>query len=195
MVKDVNTIELSYPRFVDINGRFGLDQAMLGRDWSKYYVARSCALSALGNCILYSLGKYTLSEEEALEFFNKLMQVLRPMPWGVPSIRRLNQALQRLEKYLGQGFQIKIHRGKNYGPEAFNFIFQNLQENRPILLLNTNHPKRGFQNHWVTITGLLFEEGKYFVYFSSWGKRYKMLFEDLLTDQTIFRRMGVLERK
>lgn len=166
---------------------------MMEGAWSKFYVYRSCGLAALANVLAYEGGRFSLSDQEAKDLMDSLMKVLRPRPWGIVGLGLLNHALRKLGIFMGQAYYIQVHKGKAYGKEAYDFIRKNIQEDHPVLVLNTNHPIKAFHNHWITVTGLEEVDGVDYVLFSSWGKRYKVPFDDLFHKKSLFRRMGVIK--
>lgn len=188
-------IELKRPEFIRVEGGYGFDQNSLAPSWPSFYVDRACGLAGLANLIGYELGRQAQEVQENEDLLEKLIGILRPKLWGIPSIRSLNKALKGLKKTLQGTYFIQVYRGKTHGYEAYDYIKKNLEEDRPILVLNTNHPIRAFKNHWITVTGLEEEEGETYVYFSSWGKKYKLAFDQLFNKDSLFRSMGVLKKK
>lgn len=183
-----NGLKLTQSRFVNIEGHYGFDQNALAGRWSRYNVDRSCGIAALANLISYGMEHFAMSRGESLELMDRIIFYAPPRPWGIARPGILIGAL----KAMALPFSPDILSGKISGKKALPFIEKHLAQDRPVALLNTNHPHKAFRYHWVTITELLEEEGVLMVRFSSWGGRYKLPYDLLLSDTTVYRALVAL---
>lgn len=183
-----NGLKLTQSRFVNIEGRYGFDQNALAGRWSRYNVDRSCGIAALANLISYGRAQFAMSRGESLDLMDRIIYYAPPRPWGIARPGILMGALEAM----ALPFSPDVLSGKISGKEALPFIEEHLAHDRPVALLNTNHPHKAFRYHWVTITELLEEEGVLMVRFSSWGGRYKLPYDLLLSDKTVYRALIAL---
>lgn len=186
-----NSIKLAHPAFVDIDGAYGFDQGAMANRWSRYLLKRSCGLAALANLISYGKGERRLNKEEAMHRLNTLLTYAPPRPWGIACAGIFKRAVERM----GLPFRVEILSGRIGSQAAYPFIVRHLEADRPVALLNTNHPRRGFHNHWVSLTEIRETEDGIEAVFSSWGKRYRMDYETLLSDKTLYRALVALVPK
>ncbi|MDD7362871.1 MAG: hypothetical protein SPI65_04815 [Peptoniphilus sp.] len=181
-------IKLTHPRFIDIDGDYGFDQRALKERWSAYRVDRACGVAALANLVSYGEGAFKMSGPEAIRRMDRVIAYAPPRPWGIPNAGILKRAI----RHMRLPYAVEAMSGRVSGRAAYPFIARHLKADRPVALLNTNHPERGFRYHWVTVTELIREKGVLKVRFSSWGRRYKLDYDVLLSDKTLYRALMAL---
>lgn len=181
-------LKLTQSHFIDIEGRYGFDQNALAGRWSRYHVDRSCGIAAMANLISYGRAQFTMSRSESFDLMDRILYYAPPRPWGIARPGILKTAV----KAMNLPFSLDVLSGKVGSRKARPFIEKHLAHDRPVALLNTNHPHKAFRYHWVTITELLEEDGAVMVRFSSWGRRYKLPYDLLLSDNTVYRALIAL---
>lgn len=177
--------------FVNIEGDYGFNQNALRGRWSRYNADRGCGVAALANLISYGRGTFSMDREAALDLMDQVIYHAPPRPWGIAGAGILKRAIAAMKL----PFTVETLSGHLSPEAAYPFIKKHLQFDRPVALLNTNHPHRGFRYHWVTITELVEEEGVLKARFSSWGGRYKLDYDTLLSNDTIYRALVALVPK
>lgn len=176
---------LKNKNFIDVDGGYGFDQNALRGKWSAYRVDRACGIAALANLIAYTEGKRKIDKGEALKLMGEILLAAPPRPWGIAAGRILVRAMG----IMGMGYKVEFLKRRATDEEIKTFLLRALKADRPVALLNTNHPNKSFRYHWVTITELVEEEGELYVRFSSWGRRYKMRFEEMFVKGMVYRSM------
>ncbi len=179
---------LKHKNFIIVDGGYGFDQNALRGLWSKYLVDRSCGLAALANLVTYAEGRRSLERREALQVMDALIRLAPPRPWGIAA----GWILARAVKRMNLPYRVEFLKPRATKEEIYDFVLRALAADRPVALLNTNHPHKAFRYHWVTITEMVEDEGEIYVRFSSWGRRYKMGFRELFPAGMMYRSMFYL---
>lgn len=182
----MNTLAaLRHKNFIDVDGGYGFDQTALREKWSAYRADRACGIATLANLIAYKEKKRAFDKNDALRFMSEILLAAPPRPWGIAAGGILVRAMGRM----GRKYRAEFLKARAKDEEIKAFLLRALNADRPVALLNTNHPNKSFRYHWVTITEMVEEEGEVYVRFSSWGRRYKMRFEDLFVRGMMYRSM------
>ncbi|MCD1147701.1 hypothetical protein LQU94_06195 [Peptoniphilus sp. KCTC 25270] len=187
--------KINKDEFVQVNGSYGFNQNWMRGMVSDFYVLRGCGVAAIANAIFYLEEEYSVEKKKALAFMKDLFSSLRPRIWGIGSIWALNMGLKKWARRGNPYYEIIPYRGKDYGTEALDYIRSCLKRNQPVLMLNTDFGHRAFRLHWITITELREEGEEATIYFSSWGRRYKLNFWKYFNQPTFHRSMGVLVKR
>lgn len=175
---------LKHKNFIDVDGGYGFDQSLL-REKSAYAADRACGIAALANLIAYREEKWAFDKNDALKLMGEILRFAPPRPWGIAA----GGILLRAMGPMGRKYKAEFLKPRATDEEIKAFLLRALNGDRPVALLNTNHPHKAFRYHWVTITEVVEEEGKVYVRFSSWGRRYKMRFEELFVRGMMYRSM------
>ena len=151
---------------------------------SKFYRDRSCVVTAFTNAYLYM---YHPNEEFSLEEYNKyqydFFRILRPHINGVPTVRALNNRVKRIMRI----HDIKLdshHISENYFKkiptrEKIDFINAGLKRDCPVIFINwLSNDMRVMKHHGVTITECNDMGDYHELVISSWGRVYKINFEE-----------------
>ena len=180
---------IEHKNFIDVDGGYGFDQSALRNTFGAYRADRACGIAALANLIAYREKKCTFDKNDALKLMGDILLAAPPRPWGIAAGRILARAITRL----GMNYKVEFLKPRATDGEIKAFILRALKADRPVALLNTNHPNKSFRYHWVTITEMLEEDGAIYLRFSSWGGRYKMRFEELFARGMVYRSMFVIK--
>ena len=180
---------IEHKNFIDVDGGYGFDQSALRKPFGAYRADRACGIAALANLIAYTEGKRRIDRGEALKLMGDILLAAPPRPWGIAAGRILARAMVRL----GMNYKVEFLKPRATDREIKAFILRALEADRPVALLNTNHPNKSFRYHWVTITEMLEDDGAIYLRFSSWGGRYKMRFEELFARGMVYRSMFVIK--
>ncbi|MDO5301125.1 MAG: hypothetical protein Q4E76_01270 [Tissierellia bacterium] len=181
-------ITLKEPSFVQVGGRYGYDQNMLAGLVGDFFRYRACGVAALAGLVDYEGAVHYRSLSQGKFFLLEVFRALRPRPWGVVGIHRYRRALREL----GISGRFKVYDRRRHGSEL-SFLIYSLMNDHPVAVLQTNHPHPAFRYHWVIVTELEERGGEWWVYFSSWGKKYKLKSEIFLAPGTMLRTMATLE--
>lgn len=176
---------LKHKNFIDVDGGYGFDQTALRERFSAYRADRACGIATLANLIAYRENKRAFDKKDALKLMGEILLAAPPRPWGIAAGRILVRAMARLN----MDYKVEFLKHRATDREIKEFILRALNNDRPVALLNTNHPNKSFRYHWVTITEMVEVEGEVYVRFSSWGRRYKMRFEELFPRGMVYRSM------
>lgn len=176
---------LKHKNFIDVDGGYGFDQTALREKWSAYRADRACGIATLANLIAYARGKQRIDREDALKLMGEILLAAPPRPWGIAAGGILVRAMGRM----GMKYKAEFLKPRAKDAEIKAFLLRALNADRPVALLNTNHPNKSFRYHWVTITEMVEDDGEVYVRFSSWGRRYKMRFEEMFVRGMVYRSM------
>lgn len=151
---------------------------------SKFYRDRSCVVTAFTNTYLYM---YHPNEEFSLEEYNKyqydFFRILRPHINGVPTVKALNNRVKRIMRihdikleghYISENYFKKIPTR-----EKIDFINEGLKRDCPVIFINwLSNDMRVMKHHGVTITECNDMGDYHELVLSSWGRVYKINFEE-----------------
>lgn len=151
---------------------------------SKFYRDRSCVVTAFTNTFLYmyhkdkslSLADYNLYQ---YDFYKRI----RPHINGVPTAKALDRRVDRIRKSRGL-----LLKGRVLEEYAFNkkplkekiaFIKEGLSKDCPVIFINWLSPEiKVMSHHGVTITECNDMGGYHELVISSWGRPYRINFND-----------------
>ncbi len=182
---------LSHPEFIDIQGDYGFNQMDLVTRNNRYYADRACGIAGLANILCYDQKRCHHSRRHAVEEMNQLLKLMPPMPWGIVRVGRMNRALKSIDptKYL------KVYQGPYHRGQVLDYLILQMKRDKPVLMLNTFHPRKNLKFHWVTITGIITQGKQAKIQISSWGRKYLYRYEDLFHREAGYRLMATLEER
>lgn len=180
-----NHLELNFFR---IEGHYGVYQGWMKK--SDYFIRRSCGLAALLNILIYEKILQVHSIDEAGFYLDQLSKPYLPRPWGIV---RFSSLLAILNRVSPKKYQLVAFKKPLQLDFVVAFIQEALKKGHPLLLLTFNHKSPAFHNHWITITGLSWEDGQYQVICSNWGQRRVYSLNKYLSKASLYRGLGYFQ--
>ncbi len=168
---------------------------------SKFYRDRSCVVTAFTNAYLYM---YYPGREFSLEEYNnyqfEFFRRIRPHINGVPTAKALNNRVKRIKR--AHGLDIEGHLiSENYfrkipTHEKIAFINKGLSHNCPVIFINwMSGSVSVMKHHGVTITECNDMGDYHELVISSWGRVYKINFEEFDRQVRSYTGLIYFERK
>ena len=168
---------------------------------NKFYRDRSCVVTAFTNTYLYLYHKdeiFTLEEDNAYhyEFFKKL----RPHANGVPTALALDRRSKRIitdrnlkvNSHVMEDFIFK-KKSKN---QKIDFINEALYRDLPVIFINWLSPEvKVMSHHGVTITECNDMGDHHELVISSWGRPYRVDFDQFERQSRTYSGLIYFERK
>lgn len=162
----------------------GYQNALEEMGVSKFYRDRSCVVTAFTNTYLYMYHpgeQFSLADYNAYhyDFYKKI----RPHINGVSTAKALNNRVNRIrsdrEIYMPGRVMQEFAFNKRPVNEKIDFINQGLSQNLPVIFINwMSKDVKVMRHHGVTITECNDMGDFHELVISSWGRVYKINFEE-----------------
>lgn len=150
---------------------------------SKFYRDRSCVVTAFTNTYLYM---YKHEQRFSLKEYNKyqynFFKKLRPHINGISTAKTLDRRVDRIRRT--EGLRLKGHVMQEFAfnkkpiDEKIRFINEGLAKDCPVIFINwLSNDVKVMRHHGVTITECNDMGDYHELVISSWGKAYRINFE------------------
>lgn len=160
---------------------------------SKFFVDRSCVVTAFTNCYLYLYkGGESFTKEEYNSYQTRFYRILRPSVNGIGTSGSLDRRLNYLRKNYHlplKSHSLSLYPGTGLPLKAVaDFIGDGLLLDSPVIVFNRYSPKVKFMTHHAaTITQIEeTDDYRHSLLLSSWGREYRIFLEDLLEQKRTY---------
>lgn len=172
--------------YINIEGAYGGNQ-----NWFKDFMIRFGGCAAISACDtsiylaatfpelldLSPIKSKEVAKEDFMKFGKRMKKYLRPRATGISKISLFEKGFSRYAESVGTKIEIDALEGTRPYEEAEAFVKTKIDEGICISYLLLRHKDKAFEDftwHWFTLTGYEMTDSELFVFFSSWGKNYKL---------------------